>query len=209
MRLPALPSALPLLLTALLVAAPVGAAKGDRERDLSISHDEGGRAELANQLTEFTGNVQLSQGSLLLRAHRLQLRETPDGFFQANATAKPGEQVSFKQDRDKPGESIEGFADQIDYDGKAETVRFTGNAVLRQLRNGQVFSETVGSEFVYDNRKEEFLTKGGAHERSPNGRVRHVFTPRLAAEAAASAASSPAVPLKPSSTLQTAPRKPQ
>ncbi|MEH0168299.1 lipopolysaccharide transport periplasmic protein LptA [Paucibacter sp. JuS9] len=209
MRPAHLSSSLLLSALALLAAAPAGAEKGDRYKPMNISYDEGGRVEIANQLTELTGNVILSQGSLLLKAGKVVIKETPDGFFQASATSDGDKQVSFSQGRDTPGEVIEGRADQIEYDSRKETVRFVGNAVLRQLRNGLVTGETTGGEIAYDNRSELFKTSGGNVERSPNGRGRMVLMPRAASapEALPSASSAP-TQLQPSTTLQTTPRKP-
>lgn len=205
-----LSSSLLLSALALLAAAPAGAAKGDREKDMNISYRDGGRVELAKQITELTGNVMLSQGSLLLKAGKVLIKQTDDGYFQASATPDPDSQVTFSQGRDTPGEVVEGHADRIEYDSRKETVRFIGNAVLRQRRNGLLTNEVTGGEITYDARSELFQTDGGNLQRSPNGRGRMVIVPprpASASEGNSAPASAPA-PLQPSTTLQTTPRKP-
>jgi lipopolysaccharide export system protein LptA len=183
-------------------AGPARAAKADQLMKLSIASDKGGRVDVANQRTEFLGDVVLSRGSLVLRAERIDLRETGDGYYQAHANGKTGQQVSFRQDRDVAGEAIEGFADQLEYDTRSDSVRFIGNAVVRRTQGTAVADEVTGAVIVYDNRNEVFTTEGGPASPHPTGRVRAVFMPR----GAAAATPASGVPLQPSVNLTT--RKP-
>ncbi|MBT9491299.1 MAG: lipopolysaccharide transport periplasmic protein LptA [Paucibacter sp.] len=195
----------------LLAAGPARAEKADRLMPLNIVSEKGGSVDVANQRTEFLGDVVLSRGSLLLRAERIDLRETGDGYYQANASGKTGKQVSFRQARDVPGEAIEGYADALEYDTRSDSVRFLGNAVVRRTQGNRVADEVTGAVIVYNNRSEVFTAEGGNASPHPTGRVRVVLMPRgaaAAADAAASAASAasavatpPGVPLQPSLTL--------
>ena len=191
--------------------APAQAEKADRLKKLVIASDRGGIIDLVKQSTEFNGDVVLSKGTILLRAEKVDVRETSDGYFQAYASGQTGKQVSFRQARDVPGEAIEGSADQVEYDTRADTVRFVGNAVVRRTQGTQVVTEVTGAVIVFDNRSEVFTVDGGSASPHPTGRVRMVMTPsapaadtRPAAPAASSATPPPA--LQPSLTLQ--PRKP-
>ncbi|MEE9475252.1 MAG: lipopolysaccharide transport periplasmic protein LptA, partial [Roseateles sp.] len=169
-----------------------------------------GRIDRINQRTELLGNVIITKGSLLLRAEKVDVRETRDGYHQAYASGTAGKPVSFRQARDVPGEAIEGVADQLEYDTKTETVRFIGNANVRRTRGATVSDEVTGAVIVYDSRTEVFALEGGNASPNPNGRVRMVLMPRLPADAAASApggATPSALPLQPSTTI-TPPRKP-
>ena len=179
------------------------AERGDEQKPLNISSDGGGKLDVVNQRTQFDGNVMMSRGSLLLKAAHMDLRETPDGYFLAHATSAGAQMVSFHQGRDVPGEAIEGQAEQLEYDSRADTVRFIGNAVVRRMRGTVVTDEVAGALIVYDNRTEVFSVDGGtAVASSPqNGRVRVVLMPR-AASSPQPAASTPPLPLQPSPTLQ-------
>ncbi len=189
-----------------LAASPVCAEKADQLMPLNIASERGGSVDVANQRTEFVGDVVLSRGSMVLRAERIDLRETGDGYYQANANGKTGKQVSFRQSRDVSGEAIEGSADQVEYDTRSDSVRFLGNAVVRRTQGNKVADEVTGAVIVYNNRSEVFTAEGGDTSPHPSGRVRVVLMPRGAAAAEASAPAASAVPLRPSVTLP--PRKP-
>jgi lipopolysaccharide export system protein LptA len=184
----------------LLAAGPLRAEKADHLMPLNIASEKGGSVDVANQRTEFLGDVVLSRGSLVLRAERIDLRETGDGYFQANASGKTGKQVSFRQARDVPGEAIEGLADQLEYDTRSDSVRFLGNAVVRRTQGSKVADEVTGAVIVYNNRTEVFTAEGGAASPHPSGRVRVVLMPR-GAEAQANAVPASAAPLQPSLSL--------
>ncbi|MCZ8077468.1 MAG: lipopolysaccharide transport periplasmic protein LptA [Burkholderiales bacterium PBB2] len=210
MKLSPRSSVLPGLLAALLLglgATPGWAEKGDRAKPLNISSKNGGSVEIAKQRTEFNGDVVLSKGSLVLRAEKLDVRETGDGYYQVYANGQTGKQVSFRQARDVPGEAIEGLADQLEYDTRSDTVRFIGNAVVRRLQGTTVADEVTGAVILFDNRSEVFTLEGGQTSPHPSGRVRVVMMPRGGAPEAASApaAAASGVQLKPSTSLS--PRK--
>lgn len=190
----------------LLATQPLAhAERGDSQKPLNISADRGGRLDVVKQRTEFNGNVVLSKGSMLLKAERLDVRESSDGFYQAYASGEAGKPVSFRQLRDVPGEAIEGSAEQLEYDTRSDTIRFVGNAVVRRTRGGVVADEVTGAVILYDNRTEVFSVEGGQTSPHPNGRVRVVLMPR-GASAPEAAGSNPVLPLQPSTQLQ--PRKP-
>jgi lipopolysaccharide export system protein LptA len=205
---PALSSIVASLAT--LIAVPAWAEKADRMKPLNIVAERQGSVDLVNQRTEFVGDVVLTKGTMLLRADKVDVRETSDGYFQAYASSQTGKQVNFRQASDAPGEFIEGAADQLEYDTRADTVRFLGKATVRHLRGSQVANEVNGAVIVYDNRSEVFTVEGGAASPYPSGKVRVVMMPRAAASAPPPAAgasdAASGVPLQPSTALQ--PRKP-
>jgi lipopolysaccharide export system protein LptA len=196
----------PLLLALALAvgtwAAPVQAEKADRSKPINIDYDRGD-IDLVKQRTEFSGNVVLSKGSMVMRAARMDVRETSDGYQMAYASGETGKPVSFRQARDVAGEAVEGSADQVEYDSRSDTVRFIGNAVVRRMRGTTVADEVVGAVILYDNRSEVFSIEGGQDSPHPAGRGRMVLMPR---EAVASEPAAPALPLQSSPRLQ--PRKP-
>ena len=199
---------LPLLIA--LAALSAHAEKADRLKPMIFTAEKEGRLDSMNQRTELLGNVIITKGSLLLRAEKVDVRETRDGYHQAYASGTTGKPVSFHQARDTPGEAIEGTADQLEYDTRTETVRFIGNANVRRTRGATVADEVTGAVIVYDSRTEVFALEGGNASPNPNGRVRMVLMPRVQPDAPASAPATtpPAVlPLQPSTTI-TPPKKP-
>ena len=195
-----------LLIALALAAGPALAEKADRLKPMVFTAEKQGRIDSVNQRTELVGNVIITKGSLLLKAERVDVRETRDGYHQAFASGVPGQPVSFRQARDKPGESIEGVADQLEYDTRTETVRFIGNATVRRMRGTAVDDEVTGAVIVYDSRSEVFTLEAGSASPNPNGRTRIVIMPRPEAADAPASAPAPALPLQPSTTLS--PRKP-
>ena len=188
----------------LALAGPVCAEKSDRQQQLNISGDKRGSADLGAQTEfEFVGHAILSQGSLVLKADRIVAREGSDGYRSATATSEPGQQITFSEKRDKPGSSVEGRADEVQYDERTDTIHFIGNAVVRLMQDQSVTQEVAGAELVYNDRTEHFESKPGASSPVPNERVRAVMMPRTEPPPAASAAATSAsgVSLKASPAL--------
>ena len=187
--------------------ADATAEKADRSKPMVVESDQGGTVDLQRQVLVYSGNVVLSQGTMLLRAERLEMRETPDGYRTAVAAGAAGKQASWRQKRDGVDETMEGTADRIDFDGRTDTLRFLGNGTVRRLRGAQLADEITGAVIVWDNLNEVFRVEGGTPSAlNPGGRVRAVLSPRAEPGAAASApplpASAPAPGgLKPSRTL--------
>ena len=197
-----------LALAALLVAPmPAQAERADRTREMVIEGDKSGTWDMQRQVMVWSGNVSISQGTMLIRADRVELRELPNGFRAATATGSPGKQASYRQKRDNLEEFVEGQADRIEFDGRADTVRFIGNGLMRQLRGAVVANEVTGQQLVWANTSEQFSVEGGAKSAAnPTGRVRAVLSPppEAASAPAAAAATAPSrgsAPLRPSRTL--------
>lgn len=197
---------LPLLLSlaaAIAVPGVAHAEKADRSKPLVIESDRGSTLDLQRQVTVLSGNAVISQGTMVLRAERIELRETPDGYRAASAIGAPGKPASWRQKRDGPGEEfVEGTAERIEFDGRADTLRLVGNGQVRRSRAGQLADEINGASIVWDNVAEVFRVEGGAvTPANPTGRVRMTLSPR--AEGAASAPPPvPAAPLQPSRALE-------
>ncbi|MDT7833974.1 lipopolysaccharide transport periplasmic protein LptA [Aquabacterium sp. OR-4] len=182
---------------------PVQAERSDRTKPMALESDQPCVVNLAKQTSACAGNVVISQGSLLLRADKLEVRETPEGWQQVQASGSADKPARVKQKRDGVDETVEGQAQRIDYDSKTGTIRFDGAAVVRRLRGAVVADEIQGTRIVWDGQAETFNVQGGGNTTpsNPGGRVRAVITPRPGTEAAAAmaaeSASAPApAPLK-------------
>jgi lipopolysaccharide export system protein LptA len=176
-----------LALAALLVqpALPAWAEKADRSKPMVVESDgkQAASVDLARKVTVISGNVTISQGTLLIHADRVEVREPETGQYTAVALGLAGQRATFRQKRDRVDEFIEAEADRIEYDGAAELVRCIGAAQLRILRAGEVSDEATAATIVYNQRTDTVVFDGGAPVAagSAPGKARLVFTPRPAA----------------------------
>lgn len=183
------------LLLCLAAMASAQAEKADRGKPLTIEADQPGTVDLLKQVVVFNGNVVVAQGTMSIRAEKVEVREKPDGHRSATALGSAGKPAAFKQKRDGVDETIEGQAERIEYDSRGDVVRFTGNAQVRRLRGTSPADEISGNVITYDNGNETFSVQGNpaapgaaSGPGTGNGRVRVVITPKP------EAASAPAEP---------------
>jgi lipopolysaccharide export system protein LptA len=113
-----------------------------------------------------------------MRATRLEVRQDPAGRQVGHATGTPKERAFFRQKRDGADEFIEGEAENLVYDGKADTLRLETNAVMRRYRGGVLADEVAGALIYYDNATEKFSVDGSLAGSGTGGRVRAVITPK-------------------------------
>ena len=172
-------------LLCLAVLAPALAEKADRSKPLTIEADQPGTVDLLKQIVVFNGNVVVAQGTMAIRADRVEVRERPDGHRSAIALGTADKPAAFRQKRDGVDETIEGRAERIEYDSRGDVVRFAGNAQVRRLRGSTPADEISGSVITYDNGNETFSVQGAAAAGAAsapgaagNGRVRVVITPK-------------------------------
>ena len=175
----------------LLVAGAAHAERADRFKPLQVEADLPGKIDLLKQFVVFNGNVVVTKGTMTMRAARIEVHETPEGYHTAVAIGSAEKPATFRQKRDGVDEWIEGEAERLEYDGKSDTVRFVGRASVRRLRGATVADEISGNLITYDSIAEVFSVSGGAPATAanPGGRVRAVLSPRENSPAAAAAAS--------------------
>jgi lipopolysaccharide export system protein LptA len=189
-------------LAAALLATGAHAERADRNKQMVIEAEKEGVQDAQRSVLSFTGNVVITQGTMQIRAERVEVRTLPDGFRTAIAFGVSGRPASYQQKLDTPEESIDGSAERIEFDGKADTVRFIGSGQLRRLRGTAVADEISGALLTWDNTRETFAVRGGAPSPgNPSGRVRAVLAPR-----AETPASAPAAAAQPNPPPATAPR---
>jgi len=175
---------------AAVAVTPVHAEKADRFKPLNVEADLPGKIDLLNQHVVFNGNVVVTKGTMTIRANRIEVRESPDGYHTAVAYGSPTQHATFRQKRDAPDEYIAGDAERLEYDGKSDVIRFVNNASVRRLRGSDTADEISGNLVTYDSGTEVFNVTGGAASTAanPGGRVRAVLTPKEGSAAAAEAA---------------------
>lgn len=191
------------LTAALWCAGAAQAEKADRNLPLNAEADAL-RHDDARQTSVFTGNVVITKGTILIRGDQVEVRQDAQGNQFGIVHGKPG---FFRQKRDGVEEFIEGTGQRIDYDSKADTVRFTGNAVLKRFKGTQLNDETTGNVIVYNNTTDVFTVDGGVANRTPQnptGRVRAMLTPVPKEDGVPATPPPPAPPatLKPSPQLK-------
>jgi lipopolysaccharide export system protein LptA len=202
---------------ALLLAVatvPALAEKADRTKPMNIEADAM-RYDDLKQTSVFTGNVVVTKGTIIIRGARIDVRQDPEGYQYGVVTAAPGKLAYYKQKRDSGvDEWTEGESEVIEYDSRADNVKFIRRAIMRRLIGAKVNDETTGALIVYDQSNDTFTVNGaplppGASVAAGNqgSRVRAILTPKAAgadaAQPSAPAASTPASGrgLRPSTTL--------
>ena len=173
-----------------LSLAPAHAEKADREKPVNVESDRV-TVDDAKQLTVFEGAVILTQGTMVIRGDRMELRQDKEGFKHGTVW---GKQAYFKQKRDGTNEWIEGWGDRIEYDGRADKVQLFTRAAMKKG------DDNVAGDYIsYDATTEFFQVIGGgakaASANNPEGRVRTVLQPKPRADASPPA-SPRSLPLK-------------
>lgn len=187
---PKLPS---LLLACALAASPlVHAEKADRDKPVNLEADKI-TVDDAKKVHIFEGNVQLVQGTLIIRTDRLVVTQDADGFQKGVAYGGANGLARFRQKRESKDEYVDGEAERIEHDAKTEKTEFFTRAYIKSG-----LDEVRGQYVQYDGKSEHYLVTsgpGGTVSGRPE-RVRAVIQPKNkdGAKPAASGRSEP--PLK-------------
>lgn len=165
-------------ITALLCSAMLGfssqvfAEAADRDKPIDLEADTV-KVDDAKQTSTYSGNVILKQGTLLIRADKLIVREDSAGFQHSTSTGNP---TTFKQKREGKNEYMEGSAQRIEYDGRMDKVQLYGKAWVKR---GE---DIVHGEYIsYDANAEYAEVIGGAKTadgKTTGGRVHAVIQPK-------------------------------
>ncbi len=188
------------------VALPAAAEKADRDKPMNAEADSL-RYDDLKQTSVFTGNVVITKGTTIIRGAQVDVSQDPEGYQLAVATAAPGKLAYYRKKRDGVDEYIEGEGERIEYDSRADLVKFIKRAVVRRFKGATLSDETTGALIVYDNNTDVFTVDSGAknaNASNPGGRVRAMLSPRGAAPATnAPPVGGPAPALRPSTRLGT------
>lgn len=171
----------------LVLAAPARAERSDRDQPVNIEADRM-MADDQKQMAVFEGRVVLTQGTIVLRADKLTVRQDEKGFQLGVAVGNP---ATFRQKRDGVDEWVDGEAMRIEYDGKAERVELFDKARVSRDKD-----EVRGNYISYDTRAEVFRVQPSKDTAGPTkreDRVRAVFQPK---KKDAAAPPRPAAPLE-------------
>jgi lipopolysaccharide export system protein LptA len=199
-----------LLLTLAFASLPplAAAEKTDREQPINFSGNAGGY-NYQTKNGALSGNVIITQGTLSIRADRIDFRQNADNSLSATAHGNP---VSFRQKRDGYDEYYEGYAQRIEYDGSKQLVELFDRALLKrgqdEIRSAYISYNAATELFKAEGREAAATTPA---TEAADTRVRGVIQPRSDSAlpgkgkgkepAVAPAIPNPALPLKPAGEL--------
>lgn len=115
--------------------------KADREKPIEIVADTMLVDDSKNTST-YEGDVILTQGTLIIKADTLIVREDKQGFQHSTSIGKP---TTFKQKMEGSEKFIEGKALRIEYDGHMDKIHLYKNA---EVKRGDDI--VVGDYITYD-----------------------------------------------------------
>jgi lipopolysaccharide export system protein LptA len=147
------------------------AESADRNKPIQLEADQV-LMDDAQQISTFTGNVRLSQGTLLIRGDKIVVVQGKDGFKHATAYGKTAE---FRQKREGLDGFVEGYGERIDYDTRTDTVILHEKARLKRD-----LDEVSGENITYSAKTEIFQVNSGdaSPGNTPPQRVRAVLQPK-------------------------------
>jgi lipopolysaccharide export system protein LptA len=174
------------LIAIALLVSNAHAEKADRNKPMNIESDAL-RYDDLKQSSIFTGRVVLTKGTIQIRGAKLEVHEDEQGYQFAVVTAEPDKLAFFRQKREGVDEFIEGEGETIDYDGRADTVKFISKGQLRRYQGVRLNDEFNAGIIVYNNTTDVFTLDGApaagvkgsvGQPGAPAGRVRAMLTPK-------------------------------
>lgn len=174
----------------LLLWAPTSfAERADHDMPINLEADQV-LIDDALQISTFTGNVRLSQGSLLIRGDKIVVMQDKGGFKHAVAYGKTAD---FRQKREGLAGYVEGYGERIEYDTRSGTFDIHIQARLKRDQD-----EVLGEHITYNINTEIFQVNGSSPSSgdAPPQRVRAVLQPK-SKEGAASTPAPDTTPVKP------------
>jgi lipopolysaccharide export system protein LptA len=204
------PLLIPLLFALLAGACGCAVAeKADRNKPMNIESDAL-RYDDIKQVSIFTGRVTLTKGTIQIRGSQLEVHQDPEGYQFGVVTGTADTLAFFRQKREGLEEFIEGEGEIIEYDGKADNVKFIKKAQLRRLRGATLGDQVSGALIVYDNFTDMFSVDGSTRKGAPGapvGRVRAMLIPKSTESTNSLAPSGQGAPtLRSTPTLEGAPK---
>lgn len=165
-----------LLLLSLCLSAFSGRAlaeAADRDKPIDLEADTV-KVDDSKQISTYTGNVILTQGTLVIHADKLIVREDQGGFQHSTSLGNP---TTFKQKMEGKNEYMQGSAQRIEYDGRMDKVQLFTKAWVK--RGDDIVH---GDYIMYDANAEYAEVIGGGSQAAtpgtPTGRVRAIIQPK-------------------------------
>ncbi|MDP2793454.1 MAG: lipopolysaccharide transport periplasmic protein LptA [Sulfurisoma sp.] len=131
------------------------AERADREKPVNLEADRI-TVDDVKKVQVFEGNVQLVQGTLVIRTDRLVVTQDEEGFQKGVAHGGAGGLARFRQKREGRDDFVDGEAERIEYESKAEKAEFFVRAVVKSG-----LDEVRGQFIAYDGKTERYLVTSG------------------------------------------------
>ena len=146
--------------------------EADSDKPIEIEADTMTVEETKNTST-YEGDVVLTQGSLIINADRLIIREDRQGFQHSTSIGNP---TTFKQKMKDSDEYIEGKALRIEYDGHMDKIHLYEEAFVKRGDD-----KVWGDYIMYDATSEfaQALSRKDNNETSKKkGRTKAIIKPK-------------------------------
>ena len=164
-----------ILALCLLCLSPIVIAEqADKDMPIEIESDTVTVDDNRN-ISIYKGDVILTQGTMIIRADELTVREDKQGFQHSISTGSP---TSFKQKRDGVDSYVEGKASRIEYDGHMDKVHLYDKASVKRGKD-----IVFGDYIIYDANAEiaqamSGSTKDNSGKNSKKTRTRVIIAPK-------------------------------
>jgi lipopolysaccharide export system protein LptA len=159
-------------LICICLSANAYAEAADRNKPIELEADSV-IVDDAKKISTYLGNVILTQGTLVIRAAKLVVREDRNGFQHSTSTGNP---TTFKQKLEGRNEYMSGSARRIEYDGRMDKVQLYTKAWVKRGED-----IVYGDYISYDTNAEYAEVIGGKKSESAgpsSGRVRAIIQPK-------------------------------
>jgi lipopolysaccharide export system protein LptA len=159
------------LLLGLSASMPIFAEKADRDQPIELEADTV-TVNDAKKISTYSGNVILTQGTLVIRADKMVVHEDAEGFQHSTSTGSP---TTFKQKREGKNEYMEGSAQRIEYDGRMDKVQLYTRAWVKRgedIIHGDYISYDANAEYA------EVLGGTKSESNAGSGRVKAIIQPK-------------------------------
>lgn len=153
---------LKLMVAGLMISGSLNAfaLESDRKQPIAIEADQGS-LDQKNQVTVFSGNVIIKQGTLNIRAQNVRVSQDKQGNQTMVASGSP---VRFSQELENKG-LVEGEGSKVEYASATNIVKLIGKAKVQ--RGGDV---AQGEAISYNTRTEVYTVLGGKAVGNNKGR---------------------------------------
>jgi lipopolysaccharide export system protein LptA len=161
-----------ILFISLFASLHAFAEAADRDKPIELEADSV-IVDDAKKISTYIGGVVLTQGTLVIHADKLIVREGPNGFQSSTSTGNP---TTFKQKREGRNEYMTGSARRIEYDGRMDKVELYTKAWVKRGED-----IVYGDYISYDANAEYAEVIGGEKSESAgpsSGRVKAIIQPK-------------------------------
>ena len=164
------------LLACLVACASIAHAElADKQKPISFTSDDG-EVNYEKRTGVLKGNVVITQGTLTIKANRIDFKQNADNSLSATAYGNP---LAFRQKRDDAEGYYEGWAQRAEYDGTKEQLELFDNAILKrgadEIRSNYISYNSATELFKAEGRASTTAVPGDVGR---NDRVRGTFQPK-------------------------------